>query len=312
MQAFFRKLTARIRSGSVGEKTVKRIKSDSNTVQVTQVTRRESVKLEHITVLLTCQNDRIRVVFQHQMDDINVDDGASFKDVLKNMNTEALVNTLRPKITENELGKARTIPHTSDNNSANEKDEVVVDLFQPTQPRRSFSLFGKKASPTMKTHPVLERSKSQRQAHVQPKEDEQKLLECLNDYKMGLPIFIKYCQSEFSVENIELWNDLSLQYSKLNKPSLQNYIEIIHEKYISDISPHEVNIPSQTKNHFLSLLDEKWMANDYSGLSPVAILGNLKEDIKVNLLDTWSRFEVTKLYGLYNGFVRMMRNNSLM
>jgi hypothetical protein len=309
MQAFFRKLTARVRSGSVGEKTLKRVKPDSNTVQATPVTR-ESVKLEHITVLLTCQNDRIRVVFQHQMDDINVDDGASFKDVLKNINTEALVNTLRPKITENELGKARTTPDKT--SIANEKDEVVVDLFQPTQPRRSFSLFGKKASPTTKTHPIIERSKSQRQAHVQPKEDEQKLLECLNDYKMGLPIFIKYCHSEFSVENIELWNDLSLQYSKLNKPSLQNYIEIIHEKYISDTSPHEVNIPSQTKNHFLSLLDEKWMTNDYGGLSPVTILGNLKEDIKVNLLDTWSRFEVTRLYGLYNGFVRMMRNNSLM
>jgi hypothetical protein len=310
MQAFFRKLTARVRSGSVGEKTVKRTKPNSNTVQATPVTRQESVKLEHITVLLTCQNDRIRVVFQHQMDDINVDDGASFNDVLKNINTEALVNTLRPKITENELGKARTTPDKSP--IANEKDEVVVDLFQPTQPRRSFSLFGKKASPTTKTHPIIERSKSQRQAHVQPKEDEQKLLECLNDYKMGLPIFIKYCHSEFSVENIELWNDLSLQYSKLNKPSLQNYIEIIHEKYISDSSPHEVNIPSQTKNQFLSLLDEKWMANGYSGLSPVTILGNLKEDIKVNLLDTWSRFEVTRLYGLYNGFVRMMRNNSLM
>lgn len=282
----------------------------------------------HITVLLNDVQGRIRVVFQHGMGGIELKEGASMEDVLKTMNTEEVLKNLRPKITEVDLEQVRPLPRKrslslrklvsprkEENPSAileSPKSEVVVDLFAGQNKPRSRSFFGK---PTSSSSPIAgrNRAKSHRlQAVIPPTEDEQKLLECLGDYKIGLPLFIRYCQTEFSVENIEIWKDLELNYSKINKPSMMNYLVIINDKFIDEKSTKEVNIPSKTKSRFVKLLDGEWMGEDYDGPMPTQVLSELKSDIKVNLIDTWTRFEVTQLYKVYNGFVRCLRSQAMM
>jgi hypothetical protein len=322
MTSLFKKLLARVCS-----KTVNRRNNNNNNCNETgkidknvQTSLKEENNSDYITVLLKDFNGHIRVVFQHGMENLSVQEGTSMQDVLKNMDTESVLKNLRPQIRESELkgtpvikGRSSSLKKLFTDKPTKEitkDDTVLVDLFEERE-IRSKSLSKNTTSPILI---VKNRSQtfSRLQATKPPTEDEERLMECLNDYKIGLPLFIRYCQAEFSLENIEIWKDLELNYGKLNKPSMQNYLSILYDKFIDEKSVKEINIPSKTKNRFIELLNGNWMKDHYEGPMPQQVLFELKQDIKLNLLDTWSRFESTEMFRLYNGFVRYLRNSAMM
>eukprot|EP01080_Neovahlkampfia_damariscottae_P006670 gene6670-10834_t len=104
-----------------------------------------------------------------------------------------------------------------------------------------------------------------------------------------LDIFIDYCEMEWSSENIFLKLDI-LSYKKTKSlKERENLCWIIKERYLlSGVSPLEVNCPGNILSKAVKGIDEKSFVDE--------LLNEVESEIDRNLLDTISRFRVSKLY----------------
>ncbi|EFC38714.1 predicted protein [Naegleria gruberi] len=123
------------------------------------------------------------------------------------------------------------------------------------------------------------------------------LQEILND-GLAYSLFEKFTVKEFSKENLLCYNSLQeLEDEKqFYQKDLENQVKMLEEiieKYLTQTSSFEVNIPSNTRKNLINLIKSK------EGLTKENVkksLESLKSDILVNLTDTFSRFTTSQSY----------------
>eukprot|EP01080_Neovahlkampfia_damariscottae_P011039 gene11039-3745_t len=107
-----------------------------------------------------------------------------------------------------------------------------------------------------------------------------------------LEIFIQFCESEWSSENIFLKLDI-LEYKKSkSSQERENLCWIIKERYLLvNVSPLELNCPSSILNKSLREMDEKKFSDD--------LFYDIENNVDMNLMDTISRFKYSSLYQIH-------------
>ncbi|KAL0478265.1 regulator of G-protein signaling [Acrasis kona] len=123
---------------------------------------------------------------------------------------------------------------------------------------------------------------------------EVRLLRVLED-QTGLELFQKFCQSELSDENINLWlnvSELILGFEGLSIDYVRKKTMELWDEYVADGSTNEINVPSRTRSRFKDCLDKE--KEDI-----LTVLDELKWCLITNLNDTFSRYCVTKNYREY-------------
>jgi len=130
----------------------------------------------------------------------------------------------------------------------------------------------------------------------------------LEDEK-GYRLFEEYCEKEFSTENLLLYvflKENTAITSGSDIAGLSHFLLVLHENYIKDNAPSEVNIPAETKKLFRALmqvaqqqkgteLEEKNSVSEFKKQIQKTF-ENLFLHISMNLEDTFSRFVFSPIY----------------
>ncbi|EFC44432.1 predicted protein [Naegleria gruberi] len=154
---------------------------------------------------------------------------------------------------------------------------------------------------------------------VSDQEENREMLELIgNSY--GREIFEAFCRKEFSVENLYLFLDLQ-EKEKLdsnNANDINNFIERIYNTYIKNGSEMEVNIPSSCSKEFKKLLqvsnNQESEMVDLKQNNPMKEQAdecflNLRDNVIMNLSDTFSRFVLTSEYEFFSQVFDFSQNN---
>jgi hypothetical protein len=129
------------------------------------------------------------------------------------------------------------------------------------------------------------------------------IMTCISDRRHGLPLLIKFLDTEKSLENIEMWLDMDEIMKRVGNWSAATKlinITMLYSKYLAETSVKEVNVGAEMKKAMTELVNGDWVREGTENmLRPEVILMQLKAQVMLNLLDTWSRFKETKHYELY-------------
>jgi hypothetical protein len=126
------------------------------------------------------------------------------------------------------------------------------------------------------------------------KNDEDHIIELLYD-SATYETFSKYCETEFSLENVYSYKDIQALVNDLDTLSQQQRKERfdhVNEQYMSRSSPMELNVPAYVAKSFRAVIE----AGEDAQIDRKKSLTQLLEVIMVNLLDTFSRFKTTAMY----------------
>ena len=105
-----------------------------------------------------------------------------------------------------------------------------------------------------------------------------------------LKLFIEFCESEWSSENIFFKLDV-LEYKK-TKTDRKTHCEIIKERYLLfSSSPFELNVRESFVNEAVRRINSELFYDE--------LFDNLETSIDLNLLDTLQRFRFSKLHEIY-------------
>jgi len=105
-----------------------------------------------------------------------------------------------------------------------------------------------------------------------------------------LKLFIEFCESEWSSENIFFKLDV-LEYKK-TKTDRKTHCEIIKERYLLfSSSPLELNVRESFVNEAVRRINSELFYDE--------LFDNLETSIDLNLLDTLQRFRFSKLHEIY-------------
>ncbi|EFC49285.1 predicted protein [Naegleria gruberi] len=122
-------------------------------------------------------------------------------------------------------------------------------------------------------------------------------------------VFEKFCQSEFSTENIYLYDYLlnnELFTSGRYLDGISDFLKNIHDLFMVSNAVCEVNVPSTTRKKFILLYkqvnvenkDLEMMDSSEGGLRKqiADCFNDLQAQIELNMEDTFSRFITSQLY----------------
>jgi hypothetical protein len=115
-------------------------------------------------------------------------------------------------------------------------------------------------------------------------------------YSLVLTKHNNSCESEMSLENLLLWNDIEVVSNQLTCTPVLDHIGIVNrikEEYIMSGSPYEVNLSSKAKKNVMECKE----CNNRDTVE--TLLGQLKGDIIINLSDTYSRYTSSPLFKYY-------------
>jgi hypothetical protein len=113
----------------------------------------------------------------------------------------------------------------------------------------------------------------------------------------GRKLFADFCNSEFSIENLSCYEDLLLFREEKSLEKKKEIFEIIFYKYFNGSeSELEVNISGGAKND----LNNIFKSMDTIIVFDDSVILKLIGDLKLNLIDTFSRFKLTKSYFNWN------------
>ena len=101
----------------------------------------------------------------------------------------------------------------------------------------------------------------------------------------GNRLFRTYCANEFSIENLDSYEFIG-NYAKAGRPLPM--AQKFDERFLLRTSEQEINIPAEVLKTYKKLLAEG-NPGDY-------LVKNVAEAIMTNLLDTFSRFRITKAF----------------
>eukprot|EP01080_Neovahlkampfia_damariscottae_P007824 gene7824-12297_t len=103
-----------------------------------------------------------------------------------------------------------------------------------------------------------------------------------------LDVFIEYCESEWSSENIFLKLDI-IKYKQSKAHERADLTWIIKERYLLvNVSPLEINCPSPILNKALKAITQKNFSDN--------LFDEIETNVDLNLMDTISRFMFSSLY----------------
>jgi hypothetical protein len=113
----------------------------------------------------------------------------------------------------------------------------------------------------------------------------------------GRKLFADFCNSEFSIENLSCYEDLLLFREEKSLEKKKEIFEIIFYKYFNGSEFElEVNISGGAKND----LNNIFKSMDTIIVFDDSVILKLIGDLKLNLIDTFSRFKLTKSYFNWN------------
>ena len=121
---------------------------------------------------------------------------------------------------------------------------------------------------------------------------------------IGYQLFKDFCVSEYSAENVNLWkelNDMEKNFIDMTEKRRSKVINMVYDKYIDESSSEEVNIRGKTKK----LIDGERKSEKIDLDRGNLLIHELKKDLFVNLIDSFSRFIKTEDYRLW----KEMRDN---
>ncbi|EFC37054.1 predicted protein [Naegleria gruberi] len=152
---------------------------------------------------------------------------------------------------------------------------------------------------------LIYRKKSKKSSH-----DASELNEIINEV-IGLQLFEVFCESEFSTENLYLYQLLKENEninSEANIMKLSTFVRTIFELFIQRNSKYEVNIPSSVSTNFKHLINilestnielQQDETNSPLKLKSKEVFSDLLDQILLNLEDTFSRFVTLDVYERY-------------
>jgi hypothetical protein len=122
------------------------------------------------------------------------------------------------------------------------------------------------------------------------------IIENVLNHQVGFELAKEYCITEFSVENLLVWNmlrSMNFDWLVISKTQRIELWSTLVTKYIKSGSPCEINIPSRVRKEIIAI---------YSKIEEVTVEEQLKTlhtlavAIITNLSDTFSRFSETEAY----------------
>jgi hypothetical protein len=103
-----------------------------------------------------------------------------------------------------------------------------------------------------------------------------------------IEVFTKFCEFEWSVENIMLKKDI-VKFQRLKSAfERKKLCEIIKKRYLLSSSPFEVNCSSRILSEVIKKIDSNQMEDN--------LFEELEKTVDINLSDTLSRFFFSSLY----------------
>ncbi|EFC46935.1 predicted protein [Naegleria gruberi] len=137
----------------------------------------------------------------------------------------------------------------------------------------------------------------------QDDENENRELDIVLSNPQLLKIFEEYCMREFSLENILIFKKLeSLQKSELSPIDNESLFEEMKKDYFINGAEFEVNLSSSMKKQFIQLCSD---LKHVERTQVDEILERLRDDIYMNLSDTFSRFIFTNEYASINECIEL-------
>jgi hypothetical protein len=113
----------------------------------------------------------------------------------------------------------------------------------------------------------------------------------------GRALFADFCNTEFSIENLSCYEDLLLFREEQSFENRKEMFEMIFYKYLNGSeSELEVNISGGTKSDLNNILKSLETIVSFDDL----VINRLISEVKLNLIDTFSRFKQTKSYFNWN------------
>nr|CAG4714482.1 unnamed protein product [Naegleria fowleri] len=176
----------------------------------------------------------------------------------------------------------------------------------------SFLLIGSFGGLIVLCYLIERRRKKVTPNHQTSRVEEDELLQLLGD-RFGKPLFVEFCEKEFSLENIYFYDAVSeVQRTMDSKEDdeLRNLVHNMHEKFIKTGCEYEVNLPSTSTKAFNTVY-----GNPQATAKQIKdMLDTVLISVMYNLKDTYSRFSMTEEYRLYQQSkdnISMLENNFL-
>jgi hypothetical protein len=104
--------------------------------------------------------------------------------------------------------------------------------------------------------------------------------------------FYEFAKGEWSTENFECYSKIRDFYKEKNNQKRKEKIELIIKDHMSSNSPLEVNFSFPVKNAFKKRFKEESLKGEFSA----DLMDGLLRELKMNLGDTFSRFQISQNY----------------
>jgi hypothetical protein len=102
----------------------------------------------------------------------------------------------------------------------------------------------------------------------------------------GAPLFTKFVESEWSIENILCYQDI-MKYPETPQKDRKEFVKRIIELYFNGTTSElEVNVPGKPKE----ALKQHFFKNEFND----NLFADIHSNLLINLYDSYSRFIVTK------------------
>ncbi|KAG2378365.1 hypothetical protein C9374_008508 [Naegleria lovaniensis] len=115
---------------------------------------------------------------------------------------------------------------------------------------------------------------------------------------IGYQLFKDFCESEYSVENLKFWNelqDMEKNFIDMSGKRRSKVINMVYDKFLDENSTEEVNVRGKTKK----LVDQERKSGNIDLERGSQLIHELKRDLYINMIDSFSRFHRTEEYRLW-------------
>jgi hypothetical protein len=121
--------------------------------------------------------------------------------------------------------------------------------------------------------------------------------------------FERYCNAEFSTENIQAYYELMRFIDCTDRQQKLALLQGIYDTFIKQNAVNEVNLPEHVRQNLKRVLDTADLISEQQNINHLA--EKLMQEVKQNLTDTFSRFMYSEAYLKYSrrsSFTKMMNN----
>ncbi|KAL9649720.1 hypothetical protein ABK040_009535 [Willaertia magna] len=148
--------------------------------------------------------------------------------------------------------------------------------------------------------------KNEKKAESKDEDDSNEVVQLLR-HKAGRVLFTNFCQKEFSIENLFMFDDINLLKKDLPTIDLgtkRQRLNEMNDKYVKTGAETEVNLPGAAKKNYIEL-NNKMAPTDEEILK---VLEAVYIAVMYNLKDTFGRFCITEDYETFEEASKNSRN----